>query len=99
VEGRPAPEELSHFASAFAIQVSSDKGVENDALRDRQLELESVRNDIALLRDLIDRALDDGAGSQDPYLCACAELLHHRKKRLVQLEAITVYTSKGSEAA
>jgi hypothetical protein len=68
-------------------------------MRDPAQEVETVRSDITLLRDLIDRALDRGAGPQSPYLRACADLLHRRKNRLLELEAITLYRFKGGDAA
>ena len=67
-------------------------------MNDPVQEIEAVRADIAILRDLIDRALDKGAGATDAYLLACADLLYRRKKRLVELEAVTLYVSKGSDA-
>ena len=62
-------------------------------------ETEAVRADIAILRGLIDRALDKGARGHDPYLLACADLLYRRKKRLGELESGTRYTSEGPDAA
>ena len=64
-------------------------------MKDPVQETEAVLADITLLRSMIDRALDRGAGGQDPYLRACADLLYRRKKRLIELEAVTLDRSRG----
>lgn len=66
-------------------------------MQDSAAELEVIRGDITQLRTMIDRALDRGAGRQDPYLLACSDLLYRRKKRLAQLEA-TLSRSKRADA-
>ena len=54
---------------------------------DNDLELVSLRADIGVLHTMVDRARDNGAGPNDNYLRACAEMLYRRQKRLIELEA------------
>jgi hypothetical protein len=49
-------------------------------------EIESTRLDIETLRTMIDLALDNGIGGEDPLLRACADVLYERRTRLEQLE-------------
>jgi hypothetical protein len=58
-------------------------------------EIQVIRGDIEMLSEMIDRGLEKDVG--DPYLLACAQILYLRKKRLAELEAITLYVSRPSE--
>ncbi len=66
-------------------------------MKDPAAEIQAVEADIALLQELIDKALDKGATAQDHYLRACAEVLYRRRKRLVELQNITLYRSRQPE--
>jgi hypothetical protein len=49
-------------------------------------EIDDLRLDIATLRAMIDLALDQGRGGEDPLLRASANILYERRARLEQLE-------------
>ena len=65
-------------------------------MNDRAQELEDVRLDIETLRTMIDLALDGGARGEDILLRACANVLHDKRRRLDELERMTIYVSKGN---
>ena len=49
-------------------------------------DIEELRLDIAALRALIDRVLDDGAAPTDPMLRAAANVLYERVQEVSRLE-------------
>jgi hypothetical protein len=49
-------------------------------------EIEDLRVDIATLRALIDRILDDGVAAIDPTLRAAANVLYERVQQITRLE-------------
>ena len=63
---------------------------------DRSSDIEYVRAEIQVLREMIDDALDHGAGSDDPQLNELATTLSQRRKLLHELESITLYVSRPS---
>jgi len=65
-------------------------------MRNRAQELADVRLDIETLRTMIDQALDNGAGSEDIFLRACAGILYERRRRLDELGSSTLYVSRGT---
>lgn len=50
---------------------------------------DQLRDDITMLRVLIDAALDMGMGAEDAILRACTEILREREERLELLESPT----------
>jgi hypothetical protein len=64
-------------------------------MKDRAQELDDLRHDIETLRTMIDVALDNRAGGEDVFLRACAGVLYDRRKRLDELERVTLYLSRG----
>jgi hypothetical protein len=65
-------------------------------VRDHRREIDDVRSDIETLRAMIDLSLDQGATAEDMHLSACARVLDERKRRLTELESITLYISRGN---
>jgi hypothetical protein len=63
-------------------------------MNDYAREMEAVHLDIEALRVMIDLALDRGAAADDTNLRACAKVLYERKRRLAELENITLYVSR-----
>jgi len=63
-------------------------------MRDRSSDIEYVRAEIKVLREMIDDALDNGAGSDDLQLNRLANALTQRRKLLHELESITLYVSR-----
>jgi hypothetical protein len=61
-----------------------------DAARERN----DVQQDIAILHNLTDAALDRGALDDDLLLQACATILAEKRRRLVELEQIALFVSK-----
>jgi hypothetical protein len=64
-------------------------------MKDRAQEIDDLRLDIETLRAMIDVALDKGVGGEDVFLRACADVLYDRRKRLDELERVTLYVSRG----
>jgi hypothetical protein len=64
-----------------------------DAARERS----DIQQDIAILLDLTDAALDRGALEDDLLLQVCATMLGDKRRRLDELEQITLYVSKDEE--
>ena len=60
-------------------------------MKDCAQELEDVRLDIETLRTMIDLALDGGARGEDILLRACANVLYDKRRRLDELERMTLY--------
>ena len=55
-------------------------------MNERSRAIAAVREEIEVLRDMIDDALDDGASSEDPRLTNLVEVLTKRRHLLRQLE-------------
>ena len=65
-------------------------------MSDGRHELEQVRRELEVLRDLINQALDRGAGGEDLGLRACANVFSEKRKRSHQLERVTLDVSSSS---
>ena len=60
-------------------------------------EIDGIRLDIQTLRTMIDAALDNGAGGDDPLLRASADVLYERRARLDQLERAAGFEGEGMD--
>lgn len=49
--------------------------------------IDELRDDILVLRGMIDVALDRHVRADDPFLHACAATLRHRREQLEELQA------------